>query len=753
MNPENIPNTDNPPLQDRGEVVKAPRVHRIWAWIFPAIAAAAGIWLLWSNWKSKGPEIEIFFEEAPGIQAGKTVLIYRGVTSGQVTAVRLDKNLDGVVVSVRLKAFASQLASEGTDFWIDQPVLSLRETTGLDSIIQGNSIQARLHGTEHPSLRFHGLSQAPLTPLDTPSLVVKLSSSDIPFLARDTPVYYKGVPVGLVRDKGLDPSGKPFLQIIVDQKYAGCVLSTSRFWILPATSFKIGQGGARLDMAGLAALIQGGIAFDQFQPGGTPVKTGTEFPLASGESAARANGTPFEISFADGHGITAGETRICLLGQPVGLVEQVRIDPKTPAIVATGRLESGYMNLLNSGSVFTAVHPQISLNGVKGLDTLATGPYIDWKPGTGTQAVCFEGRSGDGGEDSGKEGLKVVLRADRIPDISVGAPVYCRGLVAGKVLSKQSGSDGNPEILVLVERDFCPLLRENSRFWHIPATSVTAGPGVLNVDIRSISSWIQGALAFDTFEAPGAPAAGGTPFHLFGNENLAKAVSPPILITFQNGQGLLAGKTQLRHLGVPVGIVEEVRTVKDRVEVVAHLDSGHDSLRRRGSLFAIVQPQISLQGVTGIETMISGVYIDCIPGQGPDLASSFSGKSTGQPELLDKKGFEIRLVSTATGVRKGAPVTYKELSVGEIVGKSLSDDGTAVILTASIEPKYSRLVCKNSKFWDSSGVEVAIGFIKLKIHSQTILSPDGRISFANPPEEGPPAREGTLFQLGNKKFR
>ena len=71
--------------QDQGEVVERPGVRVSWAWIFPFLAAGAVVWLFWSQWKSKGPEIEIQFDDAPGLQAGKTLLIYRGVDAGKVT--------------------------------------------------------------------------------------------------------------------------------------------------------------------------------------------------------------------------------------------------------------------------------------------------------------------------------------------------------------------------------------------------------------------------------------------------------------------------------------------------------------------------------------------------------------------------------------------------------------------------------------------------------------------------------------------
>ena len=134
------------PEEVAAEIIPARRGGVSWAWLFPILALIATTWLYWNNWKSRGPEITIYFETAPGIEPSKTALIYRGVKAGVVERVTLDDKLGQVAVTVRLKKFADSLARENTDFWIDRPVISLRDISGLQSIIEGNSIHARSRG-------------------------------------------------------------------------------------------------------------------------------------------------------------------------------------------------------------------------------------------------------------------------------------------------------------------------------------------------------------------------------------------------------------------------------------------------------------------------------------------------------------------------------------------------------------------------------------------------------------------------------
>lgn len=726
-----------------------------WAWLLPVLAAAATAWLFWSQWKSNGPEITILFEDAPGLQAGKSLLIYRGVQAGKVTGVKLDANLSKVVVTVRLTSSASELARQGTDFWIDQPEISLHRATGLDAIVQGNSIHARL-GTGSRAVTFDGLAAEPLTPFDRPALFLKLRADSIPFLTRGAPVYFRGVAVGSVRDKQLDANGKPWLQVIIDEKHASNVLDNSRFWILPATSLHINGNGANIDFAGLSALVEGGIAFDQFTPGGVPAKTNAEFFLMPNEAAAHADGPLLDIAFDDGEGIVAGQTSIRCLGQTIGLVESASLDSVGSLVRAKVRLHSEHAHLANSSSIFTLVRPRISLEGVSGLETIITGPYIALEPGEkGESRTEFVGRTVSGEEwerqDSERGGVDIVLTADAIPNLDEGSPVLYRGIPVGLVTAKTFDEKERPILRAFVRREFRSLVRTNSRFWRLPATSVSAGPGVLKVDVQNFASLLHGAISFDDF---GMPAVDIAPEHanftLFNSESAARAISPPVQITFSSGRGILANRTELRYLGLPVGLVESVKAGRNKVEVIARFQPGYEFLCRKDSTFALVQPEITLQGVSSIETIISGVYIECVPSDAKETVEHFVGRVSIDPEILERTGFEIRIATASTGLLPGAQVLYRDMKVGEVTAKTLSGDGKLVVLTVLIDSQFRQLVCENSRFYDASGLEASLGFLKLKIKAPAILAAEGRLAFTNPKDPGATVSEGHLFHLQTK---
>ncbi len=72
-------------------------------WIVPIVALVIGAWLFVQSMSQKGPEIEIIFKSAAGIQADKTVIKYKDIEVGKVTEVTFGPKLKNVIVKAELK--------------------------------------------------------------------------------------------------------------------------------------------------------------------------------------------------------------------------------------------------------------------------------------------------------------------------------------------------------------------------------------------------------------------------------------------------------------------------------------------------------------------------------------------------------------------------------------------------------------------------------------------------------------------------
>lgn len=740
------------------EIVSAKKgISFSWTWVFPILAIAATALLFWNNWRSQGPEIEVRFKEAPGLEPGKTHLIYRGVRAGEVSAVRLDSDLDRVIVSIRLRAFAADLAREGTLFWVEKPVVSLHGVDGLEALIQGNSIEALVTMSDGaPQSRFDALDEPPLSKINAPSLSIVLEAHSIPFINRGTPVFHRGTRVGWVENKQLDGENDATAHITIEEQYADTVRENTRFWLVQAASLSASPGQIQLNLPSISAILDGGVAYDNFEKPEAPVRNGATFSLCVNEIAARANGPLLTIEFDSAIAMRPGETRVAYLGQPVGIVESIAPIPEQGKALATIRVARALTPLINSSAEFHFVRPSITWRGITGLESLVAGPYIEFHPGhEGEPATHFVAVSPDAAHDKALateyRAQQVILESDEIPTLSPGTPVYYRGVAVGAVLSKEPSPGGGVELRIGLRESADGLIRTDSRFWRVPATEIAAGPGVIEARIEGLAALLFGGIAFD-HPGEGTPAAEQTRFRLFSSRTLAEAVSPPVRIAFSDGQGLLAGRTQLRYLGLPVGIVEDIRITPKQVEVTARFLEGYDFLRRADSTFKIVRPELSLEGIQGVETLVSGIYITCQPGNSPRYATDFQGLESEEDQIETAPGFEVRLTSSATQVAPGAPVLYNDMPIGEITRKTLSSDGKQVVLSAKILEDYRELIRDNSVFWDDSAVQAKVGFFKFQIDAPTIVAPQGKVAFFTP-EGGAPVKREADFPLHPKKPR
>ena len=85
-----------------------------------------------------------------------------------------------------------------------------------------------------------------------------------------------------------------------------------------------------------------------------------------------------------------------------------------------------------------------------------------------------------------------------------------------------------------------------------------------------------------------------------------------VTIQFQNGEGIEANKTRIKHKAVDIGIVRGVTLSADRkaVIVTAEMDrSLSDGFLVEDTKFWVVRPRIAGGQVSGLGTLLAGSYI------------------------------------------------------------------------------------------------------------------------------------------------
>lgn len=257
-------------------------------WIIPLLALLVGGWLIFKSINEKGPVITVEFQQAEGLEAGKTRVKYKDVDVGKVKRVQLNSDLSKVIVSLEMGRFMEGHLNENTRFWIVRPRISNTGVSGLSTLISGIHIAMDPDSGEQSPKHFTGVDQAPEIDSSTRGTQFTLHAETLGSLDAGAPVYYRKLEVGEVIQYELDENGQSVnVQIFINEPYDKLVRSNSRFWNASGFNVSLSADGITAHLESLTSLISGGIAFD------------TPLGLEIGEFAKENEVFPLHASFTD----------------------------------------------------------------------------------------------------------------------------------------------------------------------------------------------------------------------------------------------------------------------------------------------------------------------------------------------------------------------------------------------------------------------------------------------------------------------
>jgi len=228
---------------------------------------------------------------------------------------------------------------------------------------------------------------------------------------------------------------------------------------------------------------------------------------------------------------------------------------------------------------------------------------------------------------------------------------------------------------------------------------------------------------------------------------------PTITITFDTAEGLEAGKTKLKYKNVDVGLVKTVELSQDTKSVIvtAELPKQAEPYLRDDTRFWMVRARISGGTVTGLGTLLSGSYIGVDIGKAGKPRRDFVGLRQPPTFTSDTPGREFVLHTDNIGsLDVGSPVYFRRLQAGQVTGYELDKDGKAVTINVFVNSPYDKFVNGDTRFWQSSGLDVSLDANGVKIDTQSIVSIlIGGLVFETPLEsaESPPATAKAQFHL------
>src|SRR5438067_593109 len=199
---------------------------------------------------------------------------------------------------------------------------------------------------------------------------------------------------------------------------------------------------------------------------------------------------------------------------------------------------------------------------------------------------------------------------------------------------------------------------------------------------------------------------------------------PRIKISFDSGEGLQAGQSQLKYKDIVFGTVKSLALSPDQAHVLVTVATTRQAepLLTEGTIFWVVKPRLFAGTISGIETLLSGSYIGMLPAaEAGKSKRDFAGRE--DPPVLGAHvpGRTFLLKSKRIGaVSVGSPIFFRDLNVGEVLGWDIADMAEYVTIHAFVRAPYDSYVHDQTRFWNASGVSIKLGGTGVEVQMESL---------------------------------
>ncbi|MBW7055341.1 MlaD family protein [Paracoccus bogoriensis] len=225
-----------------------------------------------------------------------------------------------------------------------------------------------------------------------------------------------------------------------------------------------------------------------------------------------------------------------------------------------------------------------------------------------------------------------------------------------------------------------------------------------------------------------------------------------IQIEFADATGITAGETTLRFREIIVGRVEAVQFTPDLGRVVVDVRVNRDIAQYIDdeASFWIVRPQVTAQGVTRLDTVLTGAFIEGYwDADVSEPATRFVGLD--RPPLIrnDQPGTWVTLaMDQADGLNEGAPVLFRGVAVGRIENIRLDPGSDRVLADAFVQAPHDGRLTSATVFWDTSGFSLSLGAQGLSFNVNSLASIlQGGVAFDTLASGGRPVEPQQVFTV------
>lgn len=445
-------------------------------------------------------------------------------------------------------------------------------------------------------------------------------------------------------------------------------------------------------------------------------------------------GIMIEVQFDSAQGLEADITQVMYRGLPTGKVKSLHLNDDLQSVTAVIEMAAETEDVLGQGTRFWLVKPQVSLSGVRGLETLFSGYYIEFQPGSGDETTEFIADNEPPPPLRNQAGLYISLTADTAQSIYRGAKVFHHQIEVGEVIDFRLTRDGKQvQVDLHIDQAYRHLISNRTRFWNASGVTLKMDLPQVKVHFNSLASIIAGGISFYTPPGDEQVLDADKTFTLYTDYEAAED-GVAVSVEFSARTPLHEG-TRVLSQGIEIGRVQRLEFGPDLSTQTAYLliDPRAKPLLREGSRFWLPEAKFSLAQLKQIGELITGKAIEMQPGPGAPRFT-FTALNTPPAKQPGPPGLDIQLESDQLGsLNYGSPILYRQIPVGEIRGYELINNGQKVLIHGTIRPEHASLVKQHSRFWHNSGIKFSAGADGVKLETgsaATIIS--GGISFFTP---------------------
>ncbi len=727
--------------------------------------------------ETPGLHIQLTADTLGSIQAG-TGIYYRNIKIGEVQSYQLVRD-ESVLIDLFIKPEFAHLVKQGSRFCnvsgiqISGKLPNVKiQVESLASLLRGGILLYTPEELENTPVVENGHAFALYPDLESadygiPMTLSLTSGADI--VETSTKVMYRGLQAGFVKNIEIQEGGQRTViaHILLDPRAEFILRKNTKFWLVKPEISPTGIHNLKSFFSGAHITFQPGDGEfrDHFDilPEPPPQK-----PMRKGRSYVLSSESPVNLS---------AQSPVYFKNVQVGEIVGVDLDNSTDAIRTTLFIYEKYLHLVSKKSIFW-VHSGISVEASidKGL-AVSTGPLASLLSGGVSFTTPDKQKNQTNFPEEGyrfqlyssyKQAIAAVpelqqagkhfqILSKDARSLTIGAPILHKNIQIGELESFRLTPD-QQEVLIdcFVYDEFKDLVHDKTRFYNASGIELSGGLNGINLQTGSLHSILAGGISCINV-TDGIPLPAHTPYRLFANrEEALQADKLEVKVFLRENIGLKKG-SPLKYKGIEIGQVTRLDFTENlqMITGTVRVSRNFTSLFKAGTLIWVERPEVGLTGVKNVESILTGPYLNLLPGDGPPIHTFTALSKPPQTEIAGRDGLGIVLEAKNLGsLTVGSPVYYRQVQVGRITGYELSPTFQKVQIFVSIFRQYSAIIRQNTRFWNVSGTKIEGGiFSGLSVSTESLEAViRGGVALATPDNEetGAAVGDGAHFTLYDK---